>query len=105
MNCIKTVPNVLDVTEANSSTLEAFPTTYQDAYSVPPTYDEILAKWLIFTDEQRSLAWSPKPPHDSRPSDCRRGGACGLDYNSPRSRWVIARFRWSREQEQLGGAA
>lgn len=53
------------------------------------------------TDEQRSLAWCPEPPHESTGgSDCRVGGSCGLDFSgeSRRSQWVRARFRMRRER-------
>jgi hypothetical protein len=69
--------------------------------------DRILAELAAFTDEQRSLAWSPQPPYaPTGPHDCRSGGppsarhgACGVDFNleTARARWLQARFRWSRE--------
>ncbi len=69
----------------------------------PRTYDQVLADYNVFTDEQRSLAWSPEPPHErTAGSDCRRGGSCGLDLDedSPRARWRKARFRFRREEEK-----
>jgi hypothetical protein len=71
----------------------------------PPllTVDEIILQLSYFTAEQRSLAWSPEPPYlSSGAGDCRPGGNCGLNFNyeTPRARWVQARFRWKREQER-----
>jgi hypothetical protein len=68
------------------------------------TVDEIIAGLAFFTDEQRSLAWSPEPPFESTgASDCRVGGSCGLDFNreTARARWIQARHRWNREQRRL----
>jgi hypothetical protein len=68
------------------------------------TVDEIIARLARLTDEQRSLAWSPEPPYESSgASDCRVGGSCGLEFNweTPRARWIQARFRWNREQKKL----
>jgi hypothetical protein len=70
----------------------------------PLTIDEIIAACAVFTDEQRSLAWSPEPPFAGAGAhDCRMGGSCGLDFNreTPRARWRQARHRWSREQKEL----
>ena len=54
--------------------------------------EEIIAALALFTDEQRSLAWSPEPPFESAgASDCRVGGSCGLEFN-----WETARARWIR---------
>ncbi len=67
------------------------------------TVDEIILQLSYFTAEQRSLAWSPEPPYVSLGAgDCRHGGNCGLHFNyeTPRARWVQARFRWNREQNQ-----
>jgi hypothetical protein len=58
----------------------------------------------LFTDEQRSLAWSPQPPFESTGAgDCRVGGNCGLNFNceTARARWAQARHRWNREQKRL----
>lgn len=66
-----------------------------------PTIDEILDHLSRFTDQQRSLAWSPEPPFVSTGAhDCRIGGSCGLDFNyeTPRARWIRARHRWRQEQ-------
>jgi hypothetical protein len=68
------------------------------------TIDEIIARLAFFTDEQRSLAWSPEPPFESAgANDCRVGGSCGLDFNreTARARWIQARHRWNREQKKL----
>ena len=68
------------------------------------TIDEIIASLAFFTDEQRSLAWSPEPPFESAgANDCRVGGSCGLDFNreTARARWIQARHRWNREQKKL----
>jgi hypothetical protein len=70
----------------------------------PVTVDEIIAGLALFTDEQRSLAWSPQPPFASAgASDCRMGGSCGLEFNweTARARWIQARHRWNREQKKL----
>lgn len=67
------------------------------------TVDEIIQLLAQFTPEQRSLAWSPQPPFESRgASDCRMGGNCGLDFNheTPRARWVQARYRYWQEQKR-----
>jgi hypothetical protein len=64
------------------------------------TVDAIIADLAIFTDEQRSLAWSPEPPRESTgAADCRPGGSCGLDFNTetPHAQWVRARRRMKRE--------
>ncbi len=68
-----------------------------------------LAQYPLMPDEidQRSLAWSPEPPFVSLgASDCRAGGSCGLDFNreTPRARWIQARYHWNREQKSLPGA-
>jgi hypothetical protein len=68
------------------------------------TVDEIIAALALFTDEQRSLAWSPEPPFESGgASDCRVGGSCGLEFNreTARARWMRARYRWNKEQKKL----
>jgi hypothetical protein len=68
-----------------------------------PTADEIIQLLARFTAEQRSLAWSPQPPFESRgASDCRIGGNGGLDFNheSPRARWIQARYRYQQEQRR-----
>jgi hypothetical protein len=68
-----------------------------------PTLDEVMRNLSRFTDEQRSLAWSPEPPYLSTGAhDCRPGGNCGLDFNyeTPRARWIQARHRWLREQQK-----
>jgi len=70
----------------------------------PPTLAQILAQLAIFTDEQRSLAWSPEPPYQpTGPHDCRIGADCGLDFNyeTPRARWRRARYRWTKENAQF----
>jgi len=71
----------------------------------PPllTVDEIILQISYITAEQRSLAWSPEPPYaSSGAGDCRPGGNCGLSFNpeTPRARWIRARYRWRREQEK-----
>ena len=68
-----------------------------------PTVDQIIRRLSRFTPEQRSLAWSPRPPFQSNGAgDCRPGGNCGLDFNfgTPRARWTQARYRWLREQKR-----
>jgi hypothetical protein len=71
--------------------------------------DEIIVILARFTDEQRSLAWSPMPFHEAvGPHDCRMGAGCGLDFSrgTRRARWVQARHRWNAEQRRqdvLGG--
>jgi hypothetical protein len=68
------------------------------------TVDQVQRSLDVFTDEQRSLAWSPEPPSEPvGPSDCRPGGSCGLNLNpdTARSRWRRARFRWNREQKGI----
>ena len=67
-----------------------------------PTVDEIILQLSHFTAEQRSLAWSPEPPFvRGGAGDCRPGGNCGLCFNpeTPRARWIQARYRWNREQQ------
>jgi hypothetical protein len=67
------------------------------------TVDQIILQLSFFTDEQRSLAWSPRPPFQSNGAgDCRSGGNCGLDFNygTPRARWTQARHRFLREQKK-----
>ena len=67
------------------------------------TVDEIIQLLEQFTPEQRSLAWSPQPPFRSMgASDCRIGGNCGLDlnYQTPRARWIQARYRDRQEQKR-----
>ena len=66
------------------------------------TFEELFQQLSRFTDEQRSLAWSPQPPFVSTGAhDCRIGGGGGLDFNyeTPRARWIQARFRWNRSGE------
>jgi hypothetical protein len=73
-----------------------------------PTLDNVLRDLSRFTDEQRSLAWSPEPPYlATGPHDCRPGGNCGLDFNyeTPRARWIQARHRWLREQQKKDEAS
>ena len=87
-----------DKTPANSSSREQG--------LIPPllTVDDIVATSAVFTDQQRSLAWSPEPPFESAgASDCRVGGSCGLEFNweTARARWIQARHRWNREQKKL----
>ena len=68
--------------------------------------DEIIAVLARFTDEQRSLAWSPMPFHESvGPHDCRMGANCGLDFSrgTRRARWVQARHRWNVEERRQYG--
>ena len=68
-----------------------------------PAGDEISRRISYITAEQRSLAWSPEPPYvSSGAGDCRPGGNCGLNFNpeTPRARWILARYRWRREQEK-----
>lgn len=84
--------------------------TRQIPPAVPPvlTFEQIVDILGYFSDEQRSLAWSPEPPYESLGgSDCRPGGSAGFDVNGEtrRSRWVRARVRWNKEQKKLGGAA
>jgi hypothetical protein len=65
--------------------------------------DEVVEELSDFTIEQRSLVWSPEPPLEScGASDCRVGGDCGLDFgrDSRRSQWLLARYRWKREQRR-----
>jgi hypothetical protein len=72
------------------------------------TVDQLIAELAVMTDEQRSLAWAPCPPFESSGAhDCRVGGSCGLDLNGEtrRSRWVVARFRWRKEQLKAEVAA
>ena len=60
-----------------------------------------IAELSRFTDEQRSLAWSPEPPFVSTGThDCRIGGGGGLDFNyeTPRARWIQARYRWKKQE-------
>lgn len=67
------------------------------------TLDQRLAELAVFSDEQRSLAFSPCPPFESLGGhDCRPGGSCGLDFNyeSRRARWIQARHRYMREQRR-----
>lgn len=57
----------------------------------------------MITDEDISLAWSPEPPFESMGAgDCRPGGSSGIDFNceTPRARWVRARFRYAVHVEQ-----
>jgi hypothetical protein len=66
------------------------------------TVDQVLCGLEAFTDDQRSLAWSPQPRLErAGASDCRPGGSCGLNFNADtcRSRWSRARYRWNREQK------
>ena len=67
------------------------------------TVDQIIAELRVFTSEQRSIAWSPEPPHESVPGDCRPGGNCGLDFNfsTRRARWVQARYRLKRDAPSI----
>lgn len=72
------------------------------------TVETIIAELKVFSDEQRSLAWSPCPPPElSGPHDCRIGGSCGLDGfgETMRSRWITARFRWAKEAKRTEVAA
>jgi hypothetical protein len=65
--------------------------------------DEIVLDLARFTDEQRSLAWSPMPLCEATgPYDCRIGGNCGLDFNrgTCRARWAQARHRWIKEERE-----
>jgi hypothetical protein len=67
------------------------------------TVDEVIQLLAQFTPEQRSLAWSPQPPfRTTGASDCRIGGNCGLDlnYQSPRARWVQARYRDRKQRRK-----
>jgi hypothetical protein len=67
------------------------------------TLNEVIRDLSRFTDQQRSLAWSPEPPYLSTGAhDCRPGGSCGLDLNceTPRARWIQARYRWLREEKK-----
>jgi len=67
------------------------------------TVDEIIQLLAHFTPEQRSLAWSPQPPFRSMGAgDCRLGGNGGLGFNheTPRGRWIQARYRHQREQKK-----
>ena len=68
----------------------------QSHYREVRTVEQIIADLAVVTDEQRSLAWSPMPPPEYHPSDCRIGGSCGIDFSfeTPRSRWVQARHRF-----------
>jgi hypothetical protein len=68
------------------------------------TVDEIISELARFSEQQRSLAWSPQPPFESTGGhDCRVGGSCGLDFNheTARARWIRARYRWRREQKRM----
>ena len=80
---------------------------HADPFSYPSrTVDEVITDLSHFTVEQRSLAWSPEPPFESAGGhDCRVGGNCGLDFNreTARARWILARYRWNREQRKLQG--
>lgn len=71
------------------------------------TVDAIIREQAIFTDDQRSIAWSPCPPMESVTHDCRIGGSCGLDLSGEtrRSRWIVARFRWAKEAKRTEVAA
>ena len=63
----------------------------------------LIAELSAMTEEQRSLAYCPMPPFESTGShDCRIGGSCGLNFSGEtrRSRWVVARFRWLKEQKK-----
>lgn len=67
------------------------------------TVAEVVAECRTITDEQRSLAWSPEPPYTSLGAgDCRIGGNSSLDFNAetPRAKWIRARFRMRREQRR-----
>jgi hypothetical protein len=67
------------------------------------TFDEIIAALSSFTDDQRSLAWCPETRTERQgTADCRAGADCGLDFDrsSLRSRWLLARFRWEKEQRR-----
>jgi hypothetical protein len=78
--------------------------TVDDNHDYPLlTADDIILLLAHFTAEQRSLAWSPQPPFRSMgASDCRIGGNGGLDFNheSPRARWIQARYRYQLEQKR-----
>lgn len=72
------------------------------------TVNEIIAELAVFTDEQRSLAWSPEPPWElTGGSDCRPGGSCGLDFNSDtrHARWLKAHARMVVELRRQQRAA
>jgi hypothetical protein len=74
----------------------------------PMTFEEVVNALGYFTDEQRSLAWSPEPPFESLGAgDGRAGGSPGFDIGgeTARGRWIRARVRWNKEQRKLGGAA
>jgi hypothetical protein len=65
--------------------------------------DSIVVILARFTDEQRSLAWSPMPGEEgSGPHDCRVGANCGLDFKlgTRRARWLQARHRWVTEEKE-----
>lgn len=48
------------------------------------------------TNEQHSLALSPKPPFEPRGgTDCRM--AVGIDWESRRTLWTIARYWYLKE--------
>jgi hypothetical protein len=76
---------------------------HDDSFAQPRrTCDDIARELALFTDEQRSLAWSPEPPYERTGGhDCRIGGTCGLDFSreSRRARWVQARHRWRRNPQ------
>jgi hypothetical protein len=78
--------------------------TVDDNHDYPLlTADDIILLLAHFTAEQRSLAWSPQPPFRSMgASDCRIGGNGGLDFNheSPRARWIQARYRYQLEKRR-----
>src|ERR1700749_3767139 len=68
---------------------------------VVETLDQIEARLAVFTDAQRSLAWSPEPPWESTGAhDCRMGGGCGLYQETRRAQWVRARHRFNKEQRR-----
>jgi hypothetical protein len=74
-----------------------------EKYYCTQTVDQIVHDLSIFTDEQRSLAWSPEPPHEPTwGHDCRWGGSAGLDFNreTRHAKWAQARFRFRREEKQ-----
>jgi hypothetical protein len=76
----------------------------QELASPIPTYEQVVDRLSQFTDDQRSLAFSPEPPFESSGAGyCRPGGNAGLSLNpeTRRAKWVRARFRWHREQQKL----
>jgi hypothetical protein len=81
--------------------------SHADLTSPIPTYEQVVDRLSQFTDDERSLAFSPEPPFEpSGAGDCRPGGNAGLNFNpeTRRAKWVRARFRWHREQQKLAAA-